>query len=268
MNTVRPCRLVVDPPSPGAWNMAVDELLLDWAGRTGGCCWRFYRWNEPTLSLGYFQRYEDRVQHQPSAGCTVVRRATGGGAILHDRELTYSIALPLDHPLARRRLELYRAVHGALVDVLRCRGVPAAIWEDAESNGRSPQPFLCFERRAPGDVVVESTKIAGSAQRRSAAAVLQHGSVLLQRSSAAPELTGLQETTGISIDEPWLIHEWLNDLSRRLGFHWVEQPLDDGELQAVGRWIEAKYGAEPWTACRGRVQNAGYADSQPGKGAY
>src|SRR5262245_57717493 len=88
-------RLLSDPPAPGAWNMAVDEVLLTAAAASGQATLRFYTWNEPTLSLGYFQAAADRQQHAASLACTLVRRASGGGAILHDRELTYSVALPL-----------------------------------------------------------------------------------------------------------------------------------------------------------------------------
>jgi len=87
------CRLIVDRPAPGAWNMAVDEALLDAAVEQGVAALRFYQWSEPTLSLGYFQRHADRDSHAASHDCTLVRRQSGGGAILHDRELTYSLTL-------------------------------------------------------------------------------------------------------------------------------------------------------------------------------
>ena len=74
--------------------MAVDEVLLEAAAADGQCTLRFYRWEEPTLSLGYFQTYADRWQHEPSRDAAVVRRTSGGGAILHDAELTYSFAVP------------------------------------------------------------------------------------------------------------------------------------------------------------------------------
>ena len=73
------CRLMIDPPGAGAWNMAVDEMLLEWAAAQRGCCLRFYSWREATLSLGYFQEYRDRAGHGPSRKCPVVRRLTGGG---------------------------------------------------------------------------------------------------------------------------------------------------------------------------------------------
>ena len=76
--------LLLDPPASGAWNMAVDEALLEAAAADGQCTLRFYRWAEPTLSLGYFQAYCRPPAPPASAGCAVVRRPSGGGAILHD----------------------------------------------------------------------------------------------------------------------------------------------------------------------------------------
>src|SRR2546421_118466 len=77
-------RFVVDPPADGAWTMAVDEALLEATERDGLATIRFYEWSEPTLSLGYFQAHAERRLHTASAACTLVRRTSGGGAILHD----------------------------------------------------------------------------------------------------------------------------------------------------------------------------------------
>src|SRR3954469_25809962 len=111
-------RLLFDPPAPGAWNMGVDEALLETAADCGEGTLRFYQWSEPTLSLGYFQSAEDRRQHAASRSCPLIRRASGGGAILHDRELTYSIALP--QPIARSPDSslLYELCHIALIEAL------------------------------------------------------------------------------------------------------------------------------------------------------
>src|SRR5207237_8235421 len=107
------CRLIIDRYASGAWNMAIDEAMLLDAVETNIVSLRFYGWSEPTLSLGYFQRYAERENHAASLRCAVVRRQTGGGAILRDRELTYSIALPASHPFARHNVELYRDEHQA-----------------------------------------------------------------------------------------------------------------------------------------------------------
>ena len=110
--------LLIDPPQAGALEMALDEVLLEAAAADAQCWWRFYRWSQPTLSLGYFQDYGHRDQHAASRSCPAVRRLTGGGAILHDRELTYSFAVPIGHRLAAARDCLYEVVHRSLLAVL------------------------------------------------------------------------------------------------------------------------------------------------------
>ncbi len=112
------CYLIVDSPADGVWNMAVDEALLDAATVDGIATLRFYSWREPTLSLGYFQAHAERKLHAASLACPLVRRASGGGAILHDDELTYSIVLPQSHPAAARPDRLYQAFHQTLIDTL------------------------------------------------------------------------------------------------------------------------------------------------------
>ena len=88
-------RLLIDAQEGGAWNMAVDHALLETAAETGAITLRFYEWTPATLSLGYFQPVADRLQHAASAACPIVRRSTGGGAIVHDQELTYSLVAPV-----------------------------------------------------------------------------------------------------------------------------------------------------------------------------
>jgi lipoate-protein ligase A len=257
--------------------MAVDEMLLEWAAEHGGCAWRFYRWSEPTLSLGYFQDYGDwekwgqaprgnlsapcsdpaaRSQSPFFQGYALVRRLTGGGAILHDAELTYSLVVHAGHPLAARRESLYDAVHQSLIGTLAGFGVGAALCEPA---GRpAAEPFLCFERRAPGDVLAGRIKIAGSAQRRRRGAVLQHGSVLLRRSPAAPELPGLEDVSGVAIPVARLSEAWLAELVGRLGISWRPDPLTEAERCRAAALAEGRYAAVAWTKHR---------DAHPSQGA-
>jgi len=243
---------VIDPPAAGAWNMAVDELLWQWSAEAGRPCWRFYRWKEPTLSLGYFQAYADRRRHVASRNCPVVRRPSGGGAIVHDAELTYSFALPSEHPLAGRPVRLYETVHVTLVDVLADRGIAAALCGQSEGPIPGRQPFLCFRRRSPGDVLVGEVKIAGSAQRRSKQAVLQHGSVLLACSPAAPELMGLSDLAGGAFEADQLVEAWLEKLRRRLALRWTDEPLGDHDRRRADALVQAKYGRPDWTVHRRR----------------
>ncbi len=231
--------------------MAVDEYLLGWTSRTGCCCWRFYLWEEPTLSLGYFQDHRHRDKHVASRKCPLVRRASGGGAILHDRELTYCLTVPSDHPLGRRRQWTYEVVHRTLIAVLAKRGIQTELFGDSSAGeGRSDQ-FLCFRRRSAGDIVVAEMKIAGSAQRRAAGAVLQHGSVLLRQSEAAPELPGLWEVTGQSIEPGELADAWQQQLAAVLKFRWDAVGLSPAEEAEAGQIQAEKYGHWSWTGkCR------------------
>jgi len=232
--------------------MAVDEALLERAAAGCGWCWRFYRWVEPTLSLGRFQRYEDRRRHPASLSCPAVRRASGGGAIVHDAEITYSLVVPADHPLAVRRTALYELVHAALIDVLRSGGIAAEVCREGSSVRDFGQPFLCFQRRTPGDVLVGTAKVAGSAQRRKRGAVLQHGSLLLGRSPAAPELAGLSELSALPTSEERLIHGWLDRLSECLGASWQIEPLTVPERDLAARLAETKYASAWWNLGRKR----------------
>ncbi len=268
-----PCRLIIDPPLPGPWNMALDEALLAHAGDEGVATLRFYQWSAPTLSLGYFQRYEDRAAHAPSRQCAIVRRQSGGGAILHDRELTYSLVLPSVHPLARRADTVYAAVHKAFIQSLRDRVATAGLSErltirrvDHEVEEKANQ-FLCFERRSCGDVVAEQTpveaasgqrpgspspastwKVLGSAQRRFTGAVLQHGSLLLGRSSAAPELPGLGDLTGTDLPIVDLIPEIAGRLEDSVGLRLFRVSSLPENLRSRAEGImSAKYGSPAWT---------------------
>ena len=232
--------------------MAVDEMLLEWAAETQECCWRLYRWEEPTLSLGYFQAYDDRHAHARSRECPIVRRLTGGGAILHDAELTYSFVAPAEHPLAVGRNRLYEAVHTILIEVLMNLGVEASLCGTGRATEGPGEPLLCFQRRSAADVVVEGVKIAGSAQRRRRGAVLQHGSVLLRPSSAAPELATIEDASGEMIEPVMLGEAWAEALSRHLGLVWQRQPLSNHQRTRAEALMRQRYASDHWTKDRKR----------------
>jgi lipoate-protein ligase A len=245
-----PCRLIIDEPTDGAWNMALDEELLQAAETDGIATLRFYQWIEPTLSLGYFQRHADRRLHTASASCPLVRRSTGGGAILHDCELTYSIVLPLFDGFHLNTQWLYRAVHDSLIETLADFGVTANRCNGQAMNSAG-EPFLCFQRRTPGDVVVGDHKIAGSAQRRRRCAILQHGSILMAKSAAAPELPGIAELTGISLSARQLQSKWQPRLAASLGFELDGAAhLSASLLTAAAAVSREKFAAFGWTLRR------------------
>ncbi len=239
----------IDPPQSGTWNMAMDEALLERAACGGPPVLRFYQWREPTLSLGYFQRYDDRHSHPASQNCAVVRRTSGGGAILHDREVTYSITLPAGHRISRRADDLYRASHRALIEALEAFGISAALHDTQRSSGATTngiESFLCFARRTCDDVLVNQWKVAGSAQRRSRGAVLQHGSIILEQSKSAPEIPGLAEVTGRRIQAVELAEHFRGKLVAHVGFDFVLS-LQSDEIIEMARSAEAaKFANSRW----------------------
>ncbi|MGD9722806.1 MAG: biotin/lipoate A/B protein ligase family protein [Pirellulales bacterium] len=247
-----PCRLIIESGGAGAHHMAVDEVLLESAAASGAASLRFYRWSEPTISLGYFQSLAQRAEHPASVACPLVRRQTGGGAILHDHELTYSLAVPSTHPLAANSLRLYAAVHDCLVGILAITGYVATRWPAGEKIAAPRrEPFLCFQRRAPGDVLCQEVKICGSAQRRRRGAILQHGSLLLARSAFAPELPGLAELGAAHLQntDP-LAQDWSQALAGMMALQLQAGGLTPLEQQAAARLEREKYGDSSWSARR------------------
>jgi lipoate-protein ligase A len=168
--------------------MRIDEDLLNQASQDDVNTLRFYQWSEPTVSLGYFQK-----EVRPPEGLEqlpVVRRLSGGGAILHDQELTYSVSLGRSHPCVKDPTGIYRIVHAAIIECLSELDFDCTLRGD-ENSDPANKSFLCFSRSDPNDIVHAGTKVVGSAQRRRRGAVLQHGSILLRASEFAPELPGV-----------------------------------------------------------------------------
>jgi len=238
-------RLILDDPAPGPWNMAVDESLLHSAARSGTVTLRVYAWSTPTLSLGYFQNYAERDSHVSSRECQVVRRATGGGAIVHDHEITYSLTGPVQDRTDRHLAQWYDWVHNAWLIGLGELGIQTV--RCPETDPQKERLFLCFQRRCAGDLICASAKIGGSAQRRHARAALQHGSLLLKRSAAAPELAGIAELCGRELTGRGWLGGWVNLLARALRVYWEPGTLTDEEKEGAAQLERDKFAHPDWT---------------------
>lgn len=243
-----PCNVFVDDECAGPWNMALDEALGEAAAESCEAWLRFYAWSEPTLSLGYFQPYSEREQHAASRSAAVVRRASGGGAIMHHHDLTYSLAIPLAHLEKATGDALYRMVHRALIEALKPFGVNAQINETV--TAKRDEPFLCFDRRSAGDVIVGSAKVAGSAQRRRQRALVQHGSILLRRSSYAPGLAGIAETSGREIPPTELLGAWMTQIAELLQLDCSMRQPNETALALARRLVDERYSNRDWTLRR------------------
>lgn len=175
-------RLLLTPPARGAWNMAVDEALLESVGRGDSLpALRLYAWQPPCLSLGYAQPFSDvDIPRLKERGWELVRRPTGGRAILHTDELTYSIVAPEHEPrLAGTLLESYNRLAGALLAALRLLGLPVEMQERSATSRAGNVNPVCFEVPSTYEITVGGKKLVGSAQARRKEGILQHGSLPL-----------------------------------------------------------------------------------------
>ena len=178
MRTGSRWRVLLSPPASGVENMALDEALLARARGTGETVLRVYTWSRPTLSLGRHQRargrYRPDVLHDRCID--VVRRPTGGRAVLHHREITYSVTAPCGAAQGLR--ESYGSINRLLMAGLRALGMAVRL-----AAPRGPEPNLgdapCFDTPAAGELVWRGRKLVGSAQWRERGALLQHGSILI-----------------------------------------------------------------------------------------
>ena len=158
-------------------NMAIDEALLESATKPA---LRFYGWERPSLSFGYFGRYDDAAREGGSRD--LVRRWTGGGIVLHGNDLTYSLVIPAScSSFALSTGAIYAAVHRAIRDVLLTEGKAALI----ATSARPKISEACFANAVVADVLLGDDKVAGAAQRRTRNGLLQQGSIQVPQLSAA-----------------------------------------------------------------------------------
>jgi lipoate-protein ligase A len=250
-------RLLHMAPRPGAANMGLDEALMARARETGECVLRTYAWSRPTLSLGRHQVARGRIDpaRVRARGMDLVRRPTGGRALLHHREVTYSVTAPLGRDDSARAW--YEAVNGVLLGALRELGVGAV---PAVATGRTPIPgsASCFQRPDDGEIVVNGRKLVGSALWREGGALLQHGSILLEDDQAL--LVDLLPPGDGSAEPAATLHAALGRLPgadevagalasalMAAGARTAVPLVLDARLEAVAEAAAQRYASDDWT---------------------
>src|SRR5262249_52304509 len=231
----------------GPTNMAADEALLESA--VGGVAsLRFYAWSPPTLSLGYFQPYADRLGDPFLADLPVVRRATGGSALVHHHELTYALALPTGAAWQPPKQSWACRMHGIITAALGSLGVESR----AEVCGREQKlgEALCFLHHTAGDVILDGRKLVGSAQRRQRGALLQHGGILLAQSPHAPRLPGIRELTGVELSAENLAAAVAKEFAREMGWRLVPSDWTETERRRTAELVRERYASDSWTLKR------------------
>ncbi len=264
-------RLLITPSAPGAWNMAVDEALLEAVGAGQSLpCLRLYAWQPLCLSIGYAQPSRDvDLKRLSDLGWDSVRRPTGGRAILHTDELTYAVIAPLSEPrLAGSVLESYQRLAIALLAALHLMGIPAST-HPLKISGDSPENGpVCFEVPSNYEIVVGGKKLVGSAQARRKQGVLQHGTLPLwgdlaritqglhftdetQRKDAGVRLlahaTTVEAVLGYKVEWQAAAQSFIDAFQSELNLEFVRQELSPPEQERAGQLVREKYSHPSWS---------------------
>jgi lipoate-protein ligase A len=263
-------RLLITPPAHGAWNMAVDESILEHIGRGASIpTLRLYAWTPACLSLGHAQPIADvDMQRLRQHGWEIVRRATGGRAILHTDELTYSVIAPADEPRVEGSvLESYNRLAQALVRAVQSLNLPVEIKETISQASSATNP-VCFEVPSTYEITVNGKKLIGSAQARKRDGVLQHGSLPLTgdltricqglvfenetaRDHASLRLleraTTVESALGRAVSWEEAAQAFIQAFEAQLGLSLKNGELSESELKRADELVRQKYDHPSWT---------------------
>jgi len=268
--TMRLWKLLIEPgPLAGDWNMAVDEFLFRRVEAAPATYLRFYQWDKPTASLGYSQAVPKVIDLDfcKRHGIGIVRRITGGKLVLHDREVTYAVASSDAEIFTETLRDSYRLISKALMRGLELMGLAPGMAET------SPPAYIrgimpCFALPARDEIEIGGKKIIGSAQKRTGAAFLQHGSIPLEKdegllaavaapggkvqaaaSAAAgePGMTSLSEALGRAADFSWTVEHLRRGFSDFFGVAFEPFALGPGDREAVAALRDSRYASDAWT---------------------
>ena len=263
-------RLLITPPARGAWNMAVDEAILEHIGLSESKpTLRLYAWDPACLSLGHAQPFSDvdmnRLQERD---WEVVRRPTGGRAILHTDELTYSVIAPNDEPsVAGTVLESYNRLAKALLLAVKSLELPVEMKEGKANENGTSNP-VCFEVPSTYEITMDGKKLIGSAQARKKEGVLQHGSLPLTgdlaricqalafetetaREDASKRLLAraatVESALGRAVSWETAAQAFIHAFEAQLGLSLKRGELSESESRRADELVKAKYDHPSWT---------------------
>jgi lipoyl(octanoyl) transferase len=269
---MKPWRLLITPIAPGAWNMAVDESILEHVqpGRGESLpTLRLYAWDPACLSLGHAQPLADvDMARLKGRGWDVVRRATGGRAILHTDELTYSVIGSVEEPLlAGGVLESYNRLAQVLLLAVKNLELPVEMKVGKADGNTTPNP-VCFEVPSTYEITVNGKKLIGSAQARKKEGVLQHGSLPLTgdlsricqalafenetaREEAANRLlaraTTVESALGRAVSWETAVQAFIHAFETQLGLCFERGELTESEYRQAQELVSEKYDHPSWT---------------------
>ena len=262
-------------PCRPSYNMALDEALLDFHSQGDiPPVIRFYEWNPATLSIGYFQSVEKDIDLEAvkAQNLGFVRRPTGGRAVLHEHELTYSIIVTEQYPnMPATVTEAYRVLSEGLLVGFQNLGLEAYFsvpdTEEKRADLKSPKSAVCFDAPSWYELVVEGKKVAGSAQTRQKGVILQHGAILLEldeekllsvfkfssekvkermRKKLPEKAVAINQLTSKKITISQCIDAFRDGFEKALDIELVPYELTAEQLEYVRNLEEKKYLTDEW----------------------
>ncbi len=257
-------RIIIQGPCHAFHNMAIDEAISEAVRRKlSPSTLRLYEWDRPSISIGYFQKTSDiDTRYCSKMGYPLVRRLTGGRAILHDAELTYNLSSLFNTCLFNNSLiKTYTVISNALLRGLKQNGIDAQMSARKKHNSCNKNP-ACFKSMSYGEIKVNGKKIIGSAQKRYIDGFLQHGSILMSF-NAKKMHDVLKCNDDADFSDIGAITEYSPDLSlsqlifslkeafeKELGIKFVSDNLSKFELNLAKELEHNKYSTEKWNFVR------------------
>ena len=262
-------RLIIHGKNDQFYNMAVDEAIAKTTGEKHLFpTLRFYQWNPATLSLGYFQKFKTEINYEfcKLNNIGVVRRITGGRAVLHDDEITYSVCIPADNPLYEKNLiDSYKLIAEALAEGLAILGLNPQFNYKKLPDVHSSS--ACFDAPSLYEITVNGKKIIGSAQKRFQNVFLQHGSIpftidseklfncfKFENSELKNRLknnfkkiaTGINQEKGESVSIEKAINAFIAGFTNKFNIEFFQDDISQIEKKLIDETLYKKYASSEW----------------------
>jgi len=261
-NNVKEWNLIADKKSlRGSFNMAIDDFLFQSLSREPQTYLRFYRWERPTVSLGYSQdiRKVVDVEYCQKQGIDIVRRMTGGKLVLHHKEVTYSLCSSDRETFTSTLTDSYRLISQALMLGFEKMGLKSYL-ADAPPNSYLRGNLPCFSYPARNEIEVEGKKIVGSAQKRTGSKFIQHGSIpleenegflglvsFLDKEDSKGRMISLSQALGKKVSFDWAVERFASGISEFFKINFKPKVFDAEEKKAILKIQKERYANKDWT---------------------
>ncbi|NQT80150.1 MAG: lipoate--protein ligase family protein [Candidatus Aminicenantes bacterium] len=254
--------LILDKkPLSGSLNMAVDDYLFQSLGDKPKTYLRFYKWEKPTVSLGYSQNIQKVVDVNScqKLGIDIVRRMTGGKLVLHHKEVTYSLCSLDIKAFTSTLMDSYRIISQALMRGLEKMGLKPNLAETPPSSYKR-RDLPCFSYPAQNEIEIKGKKIVGSAQKRAGSRFIQHGSIplekdegllesvaFLKREKSEERKISLSEALGKKVSFDWAVEYLISGISEFFEIILIPKDFNAEEKEAILKIQKEQYENSEWT---------------------